>query len=84
MTGSASVGADRQSVNLANFTSDAGPALFVYLRAANGQFVNLGSLQSLSGNQSYPIPAGVDLSVFSTVEIWCDAVTATFGVAPLA
>ena len=83
VTGSASIGPDRQSVNLENFSSDDGPALFVYLRAANGDFVNLGSLRSLTGNQSYALPAGVDLATFSTVEIWCDSVTASFGIAPL-
>jgi len=56
----------------------------VYLRAANGDFVNLGELKGNLGDQNYEIPAGVDLAEFNTVEIWCERFSVGFGSAVLA
>ena len=39
-------------------------------------FVDLGRLRSFAGSQKYPIPAGVELSRYPSVVIWC----AEFGV----
>ena len=61
-----------------------GPDLKVYLRADNGEFISLGDLKGNIGSQNYEIPADVDLSVFSNVEIWCERFSAGFGVATLA
>lgn len=56
-----------------NFSSDNGPDLNVYLRAndGSGEFIDLGDLKGNIGSQNYEIPADVDLSRFSEVEIWC-------------
>ncbi len=35
-------------------------------------FVDLGRLKSFKGSQKFPIPAGVDLSKFPSVVIWCE------------
>ena len=35
-------------------------------------FVDLGRLKAFKGSQNYPIPAGLDLSTFSSIVIWCE------------
>lgn len=65
-----------------DFEVGPGPAFHVYLvPAANirdaGQvtgtmFVDLGGLRAFKGSQNYRIPAGVDLSKFPSVVIWCE------------
>ena len=67
-----------------DFQTDNGPDLKVYLRAANGDFINLGDLQNNIGSSNYLVPAGTDLSVFSTVEIWCQRFGGRFGSAAVA
>ena len=64
-------GTEQRFLRFENFATDNGPDLKVYLRAANGDFVSLGDLSGNIGDQNYEIPVGVDLSVFSSVEIWC-------------
>jgi hypothetical protein len=64
-----------------DFEVGPGPAFHVYLvPAANvrdaGQvtgtmFVDLGGLRAFKGSQKYAVPAGVDLSKFPRVVIWC-------------
>lgn len=74
-------------------TSDQGPDLHVLLDPASqppktyqnlSRYVNLGKLQKYSGEQRYPIPAGINLSNFKSVVIWCRMANATFGYASLA
>lgn len=36
------------------------------------QFVDLGRLRAFTGSQRYAIPAGVDLSKYKSVIIWCE------------
>jgi hypothetical protein len=65
-----------------DFEVGAGPAFHVYLvpkasiRASsdlkNTMFVDLGGLRSFKGSQRYPIPAGVNLSDYKSVIIWCE------------
>lgn len=76
-------GTDQRFLRLENFASDNGPDLKVYLRAANGEFVSLGALTGNIGNQNYEVPPGVDLSVFNSVEIWCERFSTGFGAASL-
>ncbi len=61
------------------FNTPAGPRLVIYLRAESGDFVNLGDLQALSGEQDFEIPAGVDISEFSEVQVWCEPFGINFG-----
>jgi hypothetical protein len=49
----------------------------------DGAYVDLGSLKGNRGNQNYAIPAGVDLSEFGSVAIWCDRFNVSFGAAEL-
>ena len=76
-------GTEQRFLRFENFASDNGPDLKVYLRAASGEFISLGNLSGNIGNQNYEIPVGVDLNVFSTVEIWCERFSSGFGAAAL-
>ena len=48
------------------------------------RYLNLGGLQSVTGEQRYPIPEFVDASQFKSVVIWCRMANATIGYASLA
>jgi hypothetical protein len=75
-------------VRLEAFRTDNGPDLFVYLSAAGvggdpGGGINLGSLKGNVGAQNYEVPAGVDLTEYDTVVIWCRQFNSSFGAAAL-
>ena len=65
-----------------DFEVGPGPAFHVYLvpkapiRASSdlkdAMFVDLGGLRAFKGSQRYAIPAGVDLSKYQSVIIWCE------------
>ena len=63
-----------------------GPDLFVYLSPNGpgddlGEFVSLGTLTAISGEQAYVLPENVD--DYRTVVIWCRAFSVTFATAEL-
>lgn len=71
------------------FMSDEGPDLFVLLHRDQipqtydtQNYISLGSLQSVKGEQRYAIPDDVDLANFQSAVIWCRQFNATFGYAP--
>jgi len=72
------------------FRVDNGPDLFVYLGTGSGRYddpgdyVALGRLKGNIGTQNYELPAGVDLTRFTTVAVWCKRFDSTFAVATLA
>ena len=83
-------------LRLENFETSNGPDLKVWLAAApvipgtDGWFVfdddkhvDLGALKGNIGNQNYKIPAKVDLAELSSVSIWCDRFSVSFGAAEL-
>ena len=47
------------------------------------RYLNLGGIQSFTGEQRYPIPDFVDPSQFASVVVWCRMANATMGYAPL-
>jgi hypothetical protein len=65
-----------------DFEVGPGPKFHVYLvpdaditpatRVQDTMYVDLGRLKAFSGGQNYPIPAGVELSRFKSVVIWCE------------
>jgi len=65
-----------------NFKVGPGPKYHVYLAPEDGirssedvkgtMFVDLGRLRSFEGSQKYDIPAGVDLTKYPSVVIWCE------------
>lgn len=49
----------------------------------DGRHVDLGSLKGNIGSSNYPIPADADLSVLSSVSVWCARFAVSFGAAEL-
>ena len=45
--------------------------------------IELGRLRSTSGDQSYPVPTGVDLATYRAVTIWSHGLGVNSGTAPL-
>jgi Electron transfer DM13 len=73
-----------------NFKSDNGPDLFVILHRQSSpkrygarDYMSLGRLQKVAGQQMYKIPNGVNVSKYKSVVIWCRQFNATFGYALL-
>ncbi len=81
-------------LRLVDLATDNGPDLHVYLsagvdaRTSDGRldddFVSLGKLKGNIGSQNYEIPAGVDLTRYRTVVVWCKRFTVAFGASDLA
>ncbi len=46
-------------------------------------YVDLGALKGNIGNQNYMVPAGLDVSDFGSVVVWCKAFGVLFSTAPL-
>ena len=81
-------------LRLTGFHTSNGPDVQVLLVAAadakdnetvttNG-FVRVAALKGNIGDQNYDLPAGVDLSKYRAVTIWCRRFGVNFGTAPLA
>jgi hypothetical protein len=72
-------------LRLENFRVTNGPDLYVYLSTdkSASDYVDLGRLKASSGNQNYELPAGVDLSKYDNVIIWCKSFSVYFGGAEL-
>jgi hypothetical protein len=83
----------KQVLRLTEFKTSNGPALHVYLVAAedaadndtvkNAGFVDLGDLKGNQGDQNYDIPAGTDLNKYRAVTVWCQRFGVNFATAPL-
>lgn len=83
-------------LRIENLDTDNGPDLKVWLTDApvidgpsgwlvfdDGQYVDLGSLKGNKGSQNYAIPADADLAQLTSVAIWCDRFSVSFGAAAL-
>ena len=65
-----------------DFEVGPGPKFHVYLvpeaevvpstNVARTMFVDLGRLKAFKGSQNYEVPAGVDLTKYASVVIWCE------------
>ena len=69
-----------------DFETVPGPALYVVLHKSDNpqsytpdNSVMIGVLKDAKGKQIYEIPAGVDLTQFNAVIIWCKEFDVTFG-----
>ena len=84
----------RRVLRLTGFKTSNGPDVRVYLVAAadvqkedaakRAGIVDLGALKGNVGDQNYDVPAGLDLSKYRAVSIWCRRFSVNFGAAPLA
>jgi hypothetical protein len=80
-------------LRLENFQVTNGPDLHVYLAGHpdpltssdfhSQDIIDLGQLKGNIGSQNYTIPAGVDLSAFNSIVIYCVPFSVVFSVAPL-
>lgn len=76
------------------FETSNGPDVHVYLVAAadakddatvkQAGFIDLGSIKGNIGDQNYDLPAGIDLSKYRAVTVWCKRFSVNFATAPLA
>ena len=81
-------------LRLVDLATDNGPDVHVYLSAGvdartsdarlDDDFVSLGKLKGNIGSQNYEIPAGVDLTRYRTVVLWCKRFSVAFGASDLA
>lgn len=83
-------------LRLVGLDTDNGPDLKVWLAAApviegrdgwfvfdDDEYLDLGALKGNKGNQNYPIPDDADISDLTSVTIWCDRFSVSFGAAEL-
>ena len=84
-SGKATVNSDKTVLSFANFKTDNGPKLLVYLSTDvnSTEYVNLGDLKGILGDFTYSIPANTDLSKYKIVNIWCVDFSVSFGTAEL-
>ena len=83
----------KRTLRLTEFETSNGPDVHVYLTPAEIEkgsdaikqagFIDLGSMKGNKGDQNYDLPAGVDLTKFKNVTIWCARFGVNFGTAPL-
>jgi electron transfer DM13 len=83
----------KRTLRLTNFATSNGPAVHVYLVAANDAtdngtvktagFIDLGPIKGNKGDQNYDVPLSVDLTKYRSVTIWCARFGVNFGTAPL-
>jgi len=84
-------------LRLENLDTSSGPDVHVWLSDApvkpgkdgwdlfdDGKYLDAGKLKGNKGNQNYPLPAGTDLTAYTSVSVWCDRFNVSFGAAELA
>jgi hypothetical protein len=49
----------------------------------DGKFINLGALKGNIGSQNYSIPSEIELDDYSSISIWCERFSVSFGAADL-
>jgi hypothetical protein len=85
-----------RSLSIANLDSTLGPDVHVWLSAApvaadgslataagDADYIDLGLLKGNQGDQTYEIPADVDLDSYRSVWLWCVSFSVSFGAADL-
>lgn len=76
------------TITLADFSSDQGPDLHLYLADGTSEAnvtsgVELGKVAYDMGAQTFTVPANVDVGKYTDVVVHCDKAKAVFGAAPL-
>lgn len=83
-------------LRIENLKTSNGPKLEVWLTDApviegldgwrvfdDGKFINLGALKGNIGSQNYSIPSEIELDEYSSISIWCERFSVSFGAADL-
>ena len=75
----------QRTLRFENLDTINGPDLFIYLATDTtaADFVNLGEIKATQGNVNYEIPAGIDLTKYKFVLIWCRQFRVLFSYAEL-
>jgi hypothetical protein len=83
----------KRVLRFSQFETSNGPAVHVYLVAANDAtdndtvkkagFLSLGPIKGSKGDQNYELPANTDLAKYRAVTVWCERFGVNFGTAPL-
>ncbi|KBZ64283.1 hypothetical protein K875_01668 [Mycobacterium [tuberculosis] TKK-01-0051] len=85
-----------QILRLENLHTTLGPRLRVWLsgtpvdhvrfpwrKFVHGRHIDLGRLRANRGNADYAVPDGADTAALSSVILWCERFSVSFGAAPL-
>jgi hypothetical protein len=83
-------------LRIENLNTSNGPKLEVWLTDSpviegldgwrvfdDGKYINLGALKGNIGSQNYVIPESANLDDFSSISIWCERFSVSFGAAAL-
>jgi hypothetical protein len=79
-------------VRFEDFATSNGPQLVVWLSgnpatgdddAFDDDHLDLGPLEGNVGDQNYAVPAGTDVTAYTSVVVWCDRFDVSFGAADL-
>ncbi len=78
-------------LRLQHFATSHGPDLYLYLSkvavpTTSAQVMDgleVSALKATSGNQNYTLPAGIDVTVYKSVVVYCKSFSAIFGYATL-
>jgi len=83
-------------LRIENLKTSNGPKLEVWLTDApviegldgwrvfdDGKYINLGALRGNIGSQNYSIPSEINLDDYSSISIWCERFSVSFGAAVL-
>ncbi len=83
-------------LRIENLKTSNGPKLEVWLTDApviegldgwrvfdDGKFINLGALKGNIGSQNYSIPSEIELDEYTSISIWCERFSVSFGAADL-
>jgi len=83
-------------LRIENLKTSNGPKLEVWLTDApviegldgwrmfdDGKYINLGALRGNIGSQNYSIPSEINLYDYSSISIWCERFSVSFGAAAL-
>ena len=86
-SGTATVNKDQTLLSLAQFKTDSGPALNIYLASdinnVEGDYIDLGVIKGVNGNYVYDLPTSTDFADYKYVVVWCVAFHVNFGYAEL-
>ncbi len=80
-------------LRLSGFVSDEGPDVYIIVSTAEkptkdahikqSEWTPLGKRSALTGDQSYPVPEGLDPDEIRSVGVWCKRYSVLFGAAAL-
>ena len=81
--GIATIDQEKTTLTLTNFKTDSGPDLNIYLTsslsAISSDFIDLGNIKGVKGNDNYDMPDNLDYTQYKFVIVWCVDFNVNFG-----